>query len=349
MKNEKDSNFRLISNSMPFSGAIGSVVEDRHKMEIIEMEGDPNKKIFKIRAFISDHVDVCGKVNEILENNFHKMIKLNENPLTIYLPKGKTNVIFFDLVSGENGLLTYIEVRVETVLIDDAFRLATTKINELLDCLLGSRNMPIMISQLGLVSNKGDYIIAYKLILPFNTINSFGPLGGVHQFPLFAPYDALLREATNSNSPYYRFLCFYRLYEGINLLRKKIKEISAKKGISEPLPKDPAVNTKELEGLGFDKTFIEGIRNVSDLFGKYSDQRHAIAHFLFKGDQSHVYLSNGRFIDEYSIHSSLLMKYVSKAYYDLRKHFYDHLSSHLSRGEILPLKEQKDQFIIRDE
>jgi hypothetical protein len=56
--------------------------------------------------------------------------------------------------------------------------------------------------------------IAHELHVPFVCNLSIGPIGGIHQYPLFSELVALAREAICSTGPFHRFLRAYRLYEG---------------------------------------------------------------------------------------------------------------------------------------
>jgi hypothetical protein len=61
----------------------------------------------------------------------------------------------------------------------------------------------------------------------------------------FRSYASLYREALNSNTPVYRFLCFFKIIEGIQCRRNRVNAEARKKGeqikhFDERVPQDPA-------------------------------------------------------------------------------------------------------------
>ena len=189
--------------------------------------------------------------------------------------------------------------------------------------------------------------IAHQLLLPYPAGLEMGPLGGIHVYPAFASYNAVLREAIISASPYYRFLCAYRLYEGLNKLRKWLREVSSKLEVKEKLPKDPLVDHKFLLSIGFDQEFLSGLKTIGDLWKKFTEARNRIAHYFLSNDNRPLHFSDGKTYNEYSIASGVFLYHSNLALVDLAMYFNKNLSSKLARGSILPMKEQKDRFCIK--
>jgi len=291
-----------------------------------------------------------GSVADILARPPHHMVPLNETPLSIYLHHGGHNAVYYDFIGDDDGRLRHIEVRVETDLPSNAFLYARQPLNEILDAM--SRmppQVPLALQRLELVSPRDDGVLACELILPYTTGVRMGPLGGIWQWQQFAPYDAVFREAIASASPFYRLLCAFRVYEGINWIRHWIREQCTARNIQERMPGDPDVDVAELRRLGFDPNFLQGIRTAADLFGKLRELRNGIAHFLFEGQQgyAHTYLARGEVVLTYSLGGAVLLRYAARAIDDLRIFCNRHLQSHLFRGSILPLREIRDRFNIR--
>lgn len=227
------------------------------------------------------------------------------------------------------------------------FDLARTAVNDLLDNLQGRVWLPLSIMRIDLYVKGEPYPLAHQLILPYPVGLKIEPLGGIHQYPAFSFYEAVLREAIISTSPYYRLLCAYRLYEGLSKLREWMKKLSEKFGINDKLPKDPIVDRDLIKGIGLNEDFLKGVQKISDLFNKFSELRNRVAHFFLKNDDRPLLFSHGPTYYEYSLAGAVLLYYSNLAYKELANYFTQKLSGKLARGMILPLKKNKDQFILR--
>jgi hypothetical protein len=164
---------------------------------------------------------------------------------------------------------------------------------------------------------------------------------------LFDPYESLIREAINSPSPFYRFLCAHRTYDGINELRRTIRELRDKLGVTSNLPPDIPVDVDMLRQLGATPQFLEGIRTVNSLHGKLTDARNQIAHFLLKGAKTAVNTSDGILFVEYALLGALLLHYANQSLVALRRFCVDHLDAIVRIGQVLPLVQNRDQFVVQ--
>ena len=117
--------------------------------------------------------------------------------------------------------------------------------------------------------------------------------------------------------------------------------------MTEKLPSDPTVDVKILRELGFKDDFIKGIKTVNDLRGKLTEMRNRIAHFLTKSDSVPVNTSDGFNYYEYALGGAVLLQYSHEALIELKKFFSTYLQPKMQRGEILPMKEYGDMFIIK--
>ena len=77
-----------------------------------------------------------------------------------------------------------------------------------------------------------DEVVVSEIVLPYANAVAMGPLGGLHQSQLFAPWLATLREALTASSPYWRLLYAWRVYDGIPYLRGRIKKQSDLLGVT---------------------------------------------------------------------------------------------------------------------
>ena len=332
-------------------GTWGAVAPESRTAEIQELQQNRQVRLWTVRGVVSDHILLAGTPQQIIAEEPKHRLYLNENPLTIYLQRGGWNATYYDFVAGEDRHLDYIEVKVETELPSDALLFARRPLNEMLDVIVRTHNMPLLIKYLVLLSPKDNEPMIYEMMYPYDKGITMGALGGIEQYAPFAPYDAIFREAITNPSPFYQLLCAWRMYDGTNEIRRWLKEQCDKFGIQEKLPSDPKVDQKELEEIGFIKKDIKGVNTAADLFhGLLADHRNAIAHFLFQGDgkKGHVYLADGSAIREYSLGASVLLKYARLTINELRDFYSKHLSSRFSRGSVLPMKEIRDKFNIRD-
>jgi len=116
------------------------------------------------------------------------------------------------------------------------------------------------------------------------------------------------------------------------------------------MPPDPEVDAAELQGLGYAADIVNGIHRARDLFERFREHRNAIAHFLIEGEQgqAHVYLADGFMIRTYSMGAVALLKYAQRTLRNLRQFYTAHLAPILMRGMVLPLPEQRDRYVVRD-
>jgi hypothetical protein len=79
------------------------------------------------------------------------------------------------------------------------------------------------------------------------------------------------------------------------------------------------------------------------------DYRNAIAHFLTErdGDESHVYLADGRHFMMYGVGASALLRYAHRVLEDLRLFYVGHPSLGQRGAMLLPLPENRNQFVVR--
>jgi hypothetical protein len=227
--------------------------------------------------------------------------------------------------------------------------LARRPINALLDVLTRDRNSPLTVQRLELISPIDGGTLLTEMLIPERNGVIFGPLGGILQAVPFAPYDALYREALTNPSPFYRLLCAWKMYEGTNRLRRWLHERCVQTRVDERLPPDPDVDPQELVRIGFDPAVVAGVRRAADLFNLLGEQRNAIAHFLIErdGEESHVYLADGRHLAMYAVGASALLRYAHRVLEELRLFYVRHPGLGLGGGMLLPQPENRDQFAVR--
>lgn len=315
---------------------------------INSLQQNKDSKIFVIKAVVSDHIPLAGGIRDTIERESRHLIDVDVNPLTIFLHHGHRSAVYFDLVPDEAKRLQYIAVEVKSRDMFDAIQAGRTAINELLDSLIRRFWLPLIISRIDVHLQGVEKPLAHQILLPFPTILRIGVLGGLHQHPLFSELESLVREAAASSSPFYRFLCAYRLCEGIGPLRHELKKAADKVGVTQPLPKDTSVDQQHLLQLGYREEVAKEIKTISNLYHKFTTHRNRVAHFLLDKKEKYppLHLSDGYAYFEYSVGGAVLLYYGHQAVIALLKYFNEHLEFALHKGSILPMVSNRHQFRV---
>jgi hypothetical protein len=347
-----DANFILAFPEQYWPGTNGVVIPEEHKEEIDSLEKSGEVRLWTVRAIISDHVPLAGTL-EVLRRPLQHSLKLNVNPLIIYLHRGGRNAVYYDLWADAQSRLSHIELRVKTATPDCAFMLAWEPFNALLDQIAINYPLPLVISRLELVGPNSGEVIAYNLVLPNPSGLELGPLGGINVQREFIPANAIWREAINSSNPFYRLLCAYRLEDAIEEIRTVARELLRGRQSEVRLPPETKVDAGVLQGLGFSEDTQKRIRTLRDLFDEHRTLRNAIAHFLIPTDseekkKAYVPISDGHSIRSYSIVATALLYHVGIKLGTLRDFFRTNGLSTLRGGQILPLPEKKLDFPVID-
>jgi hypothetical protein len=230
---EKTEEYQIFWPSTPIPGCLAVVGYPDNLATINDLQVRKKKEVFVVRAVISDHIPLSGDIKGTIESENKHLIDIVGNPLTIYLHHGQKSAVFFDLVPDDAQRLQYVSVEVEATSIFNAMQAGRTAINELLDSLIRRCWLPLVISRIDLHLQGSENPLAHQILLPFPTNLRLGPLGGLHQHPLFSASESLVREAAASSSPFYRFLCAYRLCEGLAPLRHLLKKTADKIGVTQ--------------------------------------------------------------------------------------------------------------------
>jgi hypothetical protein len=319
--------------------------------EIRELEKERESRLWEVRAHLSDHVPLAGNLADTLERAGVHLFSVNpkENPLWIYLHAGGRRAVYYGFFNDASGKLDYIAVRVQTKFPANAIMLARGPLNALLDVIVRNHPMPLIIQRLDLISPRNGEVLLREVLIPEPRGVVMGPMGGIMQATPFAAYDALYREALVSPSPFYRLICGWKMYEGTDKIRGFVRKECEKKNIPARLPPDPKIGPDDLRGFGFTPEFYAGIECARDLFEKLRKTRNAISHFLIETDdgEAGVYLADGAQLRHFSSSAAAMLHYSHQALEDLRL-FCVHSGIHFTGGGmILPMPQNKDQFVVR--
>jgi hypothetical protein len=164
----------------------------------------------------------------------------------------------------------------------------------------------------------------------------------------FAELESLAREAICSSSPFYRFLCAYRLYEGTGALRSKLRQMCVDASVKEPLPKDLKVDRDLLAAMELGGLAEEDLRTVGDLHGKLTTMRNMVAHFLLaRGEKvPPLHTSEGYSYQAFSSAGAALLHYGVNALHELSQFFQQHLGPKVMVGSVLPMQAQRERYRV---
>jgi hypothetical protein len=340
----------LLYPNAKWEGCLTAVCRGDQAYERVKaLETKRQLRKYRVRAVVADVVPLLGELDDLLGPRPFRSIRLNEDPLQIYLHRGGWNAVYFSFVGdgSTEHRLAYIEVVVETDVPRVALGLARSAFNQLLDSEAVAWQTPLAVARLDLLTLEADDVIVSEIVLPYSTALAMGPLGGLHQSPLFAPWLATLREAVTATSPYWRLLCAWRVYDGVQFLRGQIRKQCHALGITAPLPKDPDVSLDRLREAGLPEEFLKGIKKTSQLFSRMDKMRHGVAHFILK-EGAHVNFSDGFHYSDYSIAATVLLHAAVTAIRELGQFYSRHVEQKTLIGSILPERHRAQKFFVRD-
>ncbi len=346
--NQLPDGYLLIEPREPFPGCLGILLHTKNLDRYLKLERSPTSTRYRVRSLLSDHIPLTGEVEELISRTSDSLVWVNGNPLTINMEFPHYLPVFYDLVPASDGRLSHISVDVEAKHPTRALGPARTAVNQLLDTIMRVGWVPLVIIRQDVWIESEEEPLLHQMALPFTRGLKIGPLGGFTGFPRFAPYEALLREAIIATSPYYRFLCAFKLFEGVNVLRYEIRKLVETFSIEQPMPSPPVVESAILRNLGFTEDFLRRIRTVQDLLNSFRTARNAIAHFLINDGGGHpLHVSNGEDYRFYAMAGAALLHYVNVAISELMLYFNSEVYSHVARGTILIMPEDRDRCVIK--
>jgi hypothetical protein len=312
------------------------------------MERVATQSRYNVRALLSDHIPLTGEIEELIAKSSDALVWVNGDPLTINMEFPHFLPVFYDLVPASDGKLSHVNVDVEAIHPARALAPARTAVNQLLDTIMRVGWVPLVIMRLDVWISGEDQPLLHQISLPFTRRMTIGPLGGFTSFPRFAPYEALLREAIIATSPYYRFLCAFKLFEGVDALRYDIRKLVERFSIEERMPRPPAVEAGILRSLGFTEEFLRRVKTIKDLLNSFRTARNAIAHFLIAEGAGHpLHISSGDDYRFYAMAGAALLHYANLAVSELMVYFNSEVYGHVARGTILVWPEDRDRCVIR--
>jgi hypothetical protein len=164
-----------------------------------------------------------------------------------------------------------------------------------LDYLSYIANVPVVVSTVRIEDRKNDRIVI-EYVSPYRKVQSYPHISNL-RFEM-APVYAMYREAKNSHSDFYRFLCYYKILEGLlGKLRSDVFSRARRRGVTlsrpdETVPRDTEIPKEFQSNVGQSvKAFVDKV-----LTPRY---RNAVAHFV-TNDGSILNMSAPQHIDSYA-------------------------------------------------
>jgi hypothetical protein len=331
--------------AMPGALAVAASARNVGRLRTLQAAGPT---LYLLRAVVGTHIPLTGTVQDIVALSPESGLSLNAPPLSMYLHRGGSNAVFFDLAAKSDGTFSDIGVEVDADNPPAAFAGARTAVNQLLDVLMRRLWLPLVLVRLDLSVGAEGHPIAHELHVPFVGNLSIGPIGGIHQYPLFSELEGLAREAICSTSPFYRFLCAYRLYEGTGALRTKLRQMCVDASVDKPLPKDPKIAPDLLAAMGLGGVAGESVRTVGDLHRKLTEMRNMVAHFLLaRGEKAPpLHTSDGYSYHAFSSAAAVLLHYGVAAVRELSLFFQQNLGPRVMIGSVLPMQAEREKYRV---
>lgn len=255
-----------LSNSMKYIILTGSKTDEK-KLK------DKSKRKFELRLLLSKDQMFNSKDLEIepqLGGSFFLLPK-NKKKIIINSTKGS-----FTLHKNERHELSMITANINIFSFEEAFSLFFQMVSPFLDQLSFTFNIPIIIYRIGCKDLKNDLYI-YNWVVPYTTTHFSKPNNNAPEELI--PILALFREAKNNSSNFYKFLCYYKILEGIfRHIRPKLFKDAKEKAISIEVKKE---KVEDYEFLSSEQKPYIG-KSIKSVFENYltNQYRNTVAHYF---------------------------------------------------------------------
>lgn len=182
----------------------------------------------------------------------------------------------YTLIINADGEFSGARLQCRATSLEQAKQIFLKGIVPFLDHLAYIANAPLILSRV-LYMDEKNAIQSFAFMTPYQDalVNPFENNLNDAMLPVYALY----REAKNTMSPLYRFLCYYKILEGIyNSLRPELYRLAKEKNITlnrprEIIPDDPELRTTHPSLIG---------RPIKELFDREltTDYRNDVAHYV---------------------------------------------------------------------
>jgi hypothetical protein len=272
-----------LTTSVEFYGPPGKYVElhllahvegDSRKDE--ERRNDSSLRNFKVSA-------ILGRSNIFPDKEF-PLVAVNNGESFLVGPSDFANLelklegqiyVFHKNADGE---YSYVELACDAIHYKQAHHLFYHGLTSYLDTLAYKGNCPIFIQAVR-IEDVRNQLIVLPQVAPYRKQSV--SLGDMVVYPELSPVYAMYREAKNSSSNYYKFLCFYKILEGLfgvvrPQLFKRAKVLKVQVNTdAKRIPNDPYLISEHQKYVGMSiRSFFESVLTP--------EFRHGVAHFMLR-------------------------------------------------------------------
>jgi hypothetical protein len=140
---------------------------------------------------------------------------------SVYVDKaGKRTELQFKGEANSEGFLARFTTTLDANNANEAASTAHASVAPILSGLAASADVPLFIESIDVMEMRSGSAML-RIVAPFPEQNfSFGPLPQMSED--YCHYASLYREALQSNSPFYRFLCLFKIVEGLHKRRGRL-------------------------------------------------------------------------------------------------------------------------------
>ena len=198
----------------------------------------------------------------------------------------------------------------------EALTMFVDGLSPIIDTLSYSANCPAIISRVYCVDTKNMVeVITYHVPYRMSTINQH--IG--YTYTEMMPIMALYREAKNTQSPFYKFLCYYKILEGVfENIRPKFFKMVKKNKLSVKTEEENLEHYKAMDST-YSYLIGKSIRHIyQNLFT--INFRNVVAHFILK-DGRILNVSDFKANNDFLAVLTILEKCVRKVIDNQNKYF----------------------------
>ena len=286
------------------------------------------RKTFAVRAVMADRPQPSNcALEDVVTFVPRTHILLTDGAFTAFKYYSHGKAVLFDLICDNDQRLTHIQTYVSARLPELALGYAGAAINQFIDTLAMHTENPLSIQRLELMSPEDGGVLAFQITVPSRVITNVKKFHSLRAGGPFLNTEALYREAITNPSPYYRLLLAYRGFEGVQQVRKMLRQLTAELKITERMPKAVRLDNGELARLQFHKE-VQTLKDTGELFGYYRELRDGVAHFILDQNKSAsgALQFSSTIVYNYAAVSTVLLKYLRLELIQLRDYYEAFLS-----------------------
>lgn len=235
---------------------------------------DKSKRTFAVKALLSKELFFDQKVDfTINEKVGGSFFVLPPNAVKMLIPN---TFGIFTCYKNEANELSLISTNIDTNSWEEAFQIFFKVVTPFLDHLSFLTNTPFIISKVNCRDIENNYSV-HSYEVPYQPVSLNPNFNSIPNELL--PILSLYREAKNNVSSYYRFLCYYKILEGIfKNIRPQLFTLAKKRNIIIQSIKEKVPDNKD---LGHEHKIFVG-KNIRNVFDDYltNQFRNTVAHYL---------------------------------------------------------------------